>query len=60
MSNDFDRESLISIFVAEATDGITTLWTALHPTGQMIPAKEMLQEQHVIGHKLKGAALIYG
>ncbi len=60
MSNDFDRESLISIFVAEATDGITTLWTALHPTGKMIPAKEMLQEQHVIGHKLKGAALIYG
>ncbi len=60
MSSDFDRESLISIFVAEATDGITTLWTALHPAGQMIPAKEMLQEQHVIGHKLKGAALIYG
>lgn len=60
MSSDFDRESLISIFVAEATDGITTLWTALHPAGQMLPAKEMLQEQHVIGHKLKGAALIYG
>ncbi len=60
MSSDFDRESLISIFVAEATDGITTLWTALHPAGQMIPARERLQAQHVIGHKLKGAALIYG
>ncbi len=60
MSGDFDRESLISIFVAEATDGLTTLWTALHPAEQALPTKEALQEYHVIGHKLKGAALIYG
>ncbi|HXF92350.1 MAG TPA: Hpt domain-containing protein [Nitrospiraceae bacterium] len=60
MSGDFDRESLISIFVAEATDGVTTLWTALHPAEQALPTKEALQEYHVIGHKLKGAALIYG
>ncbi len=60
MSSDFDRESLISIFVAEATDGVATLWTALHPAGQAFPTKEAVQEYHVIGHKLKGAALIYG
>lgn len=60
MSNDFDREQLLSIFLAEAGDGMATLWTALHPPGEIFPTPRDVQPHYAIGHKIKGAALLYG
>ncbi|MGQ0812656.1 MAG: hybrid sensor histidine kinase/response regulator [Nitrospiraceae bacterium] len=60
MSSAFDREALVGIFVAEATDGMATLWTALYPSDDRLPSAEAMQEHHAIGHKLRGAASLYG
>lgn len=60
MGNEFDREQLVSIFVAEAADDMATLHAVLHPADGADPAPAELQRQHTIGHKLKGAALLYG
>ncbi|MGH7258972.1 MAG: Hpt domain-containing protein, partial [Nitrospiraceae bacterium] len=60
MSNDFDRDQLVSIFVAEAADDMARLWTALHPADKAYPDPQDLQDQYAVGHKLKGAALLYG
>jgi chemosensory pili system protein ChpA (sensor histidine kinase/response regulator) len=60
MGNEFDREQLVSIFVAEAADDMATLRAVLHPVDGAEPAPADLQGHHTIGHKLKGAALLYG
>jgi chemosensory pili system protein ChpA (sensor histidine kinase/response regulator) len=60
MSKDFDREQLVSIFVAEAADDMATLAALLHSQGTAHPAPAEIHRHHTIGHKLKGAALLYG
>ncbi|HEX2056150.1 MAG TPA: Hpt domain-containing protein, partial [Nitrospiraceae bacterium] len=60
MGNEFDREQLVSIFVAEAADDMATLRAVLHPADGADPAPGDLERHHTIGHKLKGAALLYG
>jgi chemosensory pili system protein ChpA (sensor histidine kinase/response regulator) len=60
MGNEFDREQLMSIFVAEAADDMATLRAVLHPAGGADPTPADLERHHTIGHKLKGAALLYG
>lgn len=60
MSSDFDRDQLVNIFVAEASDDMGRFWTALHPKDKAIPEPADLADYHTVGHKLKGAALLYG
>lgn len=60
MSADFDRDQLLDIFVAEASDDMARFWKALHPEGQVRPEPGEVAEFHAVGHKLKGAALLYG
>jgi chemosensory pili system protein ChpA (sensor histidine kinase/response regulator) len=60
MSNDFDRDQLVGIFVTEAADDMARLWAALHPADKSYPDPQDLQDQYAVGHKLKGAALLYG
>lgn len=60
MSNEFDRDQLVSIFVAEAGDDMAKLSAVLYPTGKPYPAPDDLRSHQTIGHKLKGAALLYG
>lgn len=60
MSADFDRDQLLDIFVAEAGDDMGRFWKALHPDGKAHPEPGDVAEFHTVGHKLKGAALLYG
>lgn len=60
MSSGFDRDQLMNIFVAEAGDEMGRFWKALHPAGKSYPEPEEVAEYHAVGHKLKGAALLYG
>ena len=60
MSTDFDRQALVSIFVVEATDGMTTLWAALHPADRTVPSQEAMQEHYIVAHRIRGAASLYG
>ena len=60
MSSDFDRDQLLDIFVAEAGDDMKRFWKALHPEGKAHPEPGEVAEFHAVGHKLKGAALLYG
>ena len=60
MSSEFDREQLVSIFVAEAADDMATLSAVLFPADKAYPTPEETRDHHTIGHKLKGAALLYG
>lgn len=60
MSSDFDRDQLVNIFVAEASDDMGRFWAALHPNDKPIPEPADLADYHTVGHKLKGAALLYG
>src|SRR5207249_1007078 len=59
MDAEFDRAALVSIFVAEATDGLTKLWTALHPADAPIPTQETIQPHYVVAHTIKGIAAMY-
>lgn len=60
MSADFDRDQLLDIFVAEAGDDMGRFWKALHPEGKAYPEPGDVAELYTVGHKLKGAALLYG
>lgn len=60
MSADFDRDQLLDIFVAEAGDDMERFWKALHLEGKARPEPADVADFHAIGHKLKGAALLYG
>lgn len=60
MGSEFDQQKLVGIFVAEASDGVTTLTKALHPTGESAPTPQQLQEQYIVAHRIRGAAALYG
>ena len=60
MSADFDRDQLLDIFVAEAGDDMARFWQALHPEDHGTPGPADVADLHTVGHKLKGAALLYG
>lgn len=60
MSSEFDRQALIDIFVTEATDGMATIWTALHPANGAVPSQEVMQEHYIVAHRIRGAAALYG
>lgn len=60
MSADFDRDQLLDIFVAEAGDDMERFWKALHLEGKTRPEPGDVAGFHTVGHKLKGAALLYG
>ncbi|MCC2642698.1 MAG: hypothetical protein K0S45_3111 [Nitrospira sp.] len=60
MSSDFDRGQLVNIFVAEARDDMALFWKALHAEEKSFPEPTEICEYHTVGHKLKGAALLYG
>ena len=60
MSAEFDRDNLMSIFVAEAADGMAELKRALHPADGTAPGPRVLQEQYIVAHRIRGAAALYG
>jgi chemosensory pili system protein ChpA (sensor histidine kinase/response regulator) len=60
MSSELDRQSLIDIFVIEASDALTVLTRAFHPPDGATPTPTQLQEQYVWAHKIRGASALYG
>lgn len=60
MSSELDRQSLIDIFVMEASEAAAALSAAVNPSGDALPTAEELQNQYVWAHKVRGAAGIYG
>lgn len=60
MDSDFDQQNLVSIFVAEASDGMAVLTAALHPTDGSVPGAPQVQEQYIVAHRIRGAAALYG
>lgn len=58
--NEFDQQGLVSIFVAEALDGLSVLWKVLHPEDGGIPDPESVHAQYIVAHTLKGASSLYG
>ncbi len=60
MSSELDRQALIDIFVAEATEAMDALTKAFTPPDGTAPTPQQLQEQYVWAHKIKGAAGLYG
>jgi chemosensory pili system protein ChpA (sensor histidine kinase/response regulator) len=60
MSSEFDRQGLIGIFVAEASEAMDMLAKALHPPDGVAPTPAQLQEQYVWAHKIRGASALYG
>ena len=60
MSAAVDRAQLLDICVAAAGDDMGRFWKALHPEGNACPEPGDVAELHTVGHKLKGAALLYG
>ncbi len=60
MSSEFDRQALVGIFVAEATDAMTTLWTAVHPAHETVPSQGAMPEHYIVAHRIRGAASLYG
>jgi chemosensory pili system protein ChpA (sensor histidine kinase/response regulator) len=60
MSSEFDRQNLIDIFVAEASDAMSTLTAALYPADGSVPTADQLQGQYIVAHRIRGAAALYG
>ncbi len=60
MSSEFDRQGLVGIFVAEASEAMDVLTKALHPPDGVAPTPALLQEQYVWAHKIRGASALYG
>jgi chemosensory pili system protein ChpA (sensor histidine kinase/response regulator) len=62
MSLEFDRQALVSIFIAEATDGLAKLAAALSPKDgdPSIPTSDAIHQLFIVAHSLKGAAALYG
>jgi chemosensory pili system protein ChpA (sensor histidine kinase/response regulator) len=60
MSSEFDRQSLISIFILEASDGLDVLTKALHPPEGAVPSPHELVNQYIVAHRICGAAALYG
>ncbi len=60
MSSEFDRQGLIGIFVAEASEAMDVLTKVLHPSDGVAPTLARLQEQYVWAQKIRGASALYG
>jgi chemosensory pili system protein ChpA (sensor histidine kinase/response regulator) len=60
MSSELDRQGLVEIFVAEASEAMDVLTKALHPSDGATPTPAQLQEQYVWAHKIRGASALYG
>src|SRR5690349_13020496 len=60
MSTEFDREGLVSIFLSEAEDSLARLWAALHPSNHGMPTPDLIHEQYIVAHTLKGTSSLYG
>ena len=60
MSSELDREGLVEIFVAEASEAMDVLTKAFHPSDGATPTPAQLQEQYVWAHKIRGASALYG
>ena len=60
MSAEFDQDNLISIFLAEVSDGIATVARALNPTDGALPTPPKIQEHFITAHRIRGAAALYG
>ncbi len=61
MSLEFDRQALVSIFTAEASDGLDKLSAAVTPpTSDSSPEPDVMHQLFIVAHSLKGAAALYG
>ncbi len=60
MSSELDRDGLVDIFVAEASEAMSILTKALYPSDGTTPPPAQLQEQYVWAHKIRGASGLYG
>jgi chemosensory pili system protein ChpA (sensor histidine kinase/response regulator) len=61
MSLEFDRQALVSIFTAEASDGLDKLSAAVTPpTSDSSPVPDVMHQLFIVAHSLKGAAALYG
>ena len=60
MSSELDRDGLVDIFVAEASEAMDILTKAFHPSDGTTPTPAQLQEQYVWAHKIRGASGLYG
>jgi len=60
MSSELDRDGLVDIFVAEASEAMGILTKAFHPSDGTTPPPAQLQEQYVWAHKIRGASGLYG
>ncbi|MBI4401868.1 MAG: Hpt domain-containing protein [Nitrospirae bacterium] len=60
MSSEFEQDSLVHIFVAEAAEGLTKLEAALQPSHGNVPTPEALHAEYIVAHRLRGAASLYG
>lgn len=60
MGSEFDQQNLVSIFIAEASDGMTALTKVLHPPDESLPVPPQLQEHYIVAHRIRGAAALYG
>ncbi|MEP6601403.1 MAG: Hpt domain-containing protein, partial [Nitrospirota bacterium] len=61
MSLEFDRQALVSIFTAEASDGLDKLSAAVSPpTSDSPPVSDVMHQLFIVAHSLKGAAALYG
>ena len=60
MSFELDRQGLVEIFVAEASEAMDVLTKAFHPSDGATPTPAQLQEQYVWAHKIRGASALYG
>ena len=60
MSSELDRDGLLDIFVAEASEAMGILTKALYLPDGTTPTSAQLQEQYVWAHKIRGASGLYG
>ena len=60
MSAEFDQDNLISIFLAEASDGMAAIARVLNQTDGALPTPSQVQEHFVTAHRIRGAASLYG
>ena len=60
MDPELDRQSLIDIFVTEASEALDVLAKAFHPSDGTTPTPTQLQAQYVWAHKIRGASGLYG
>ena len=60
MSSELDRDGLVDIFVAEASEAMDILTKAFHPSDGTTPTPAQLQEQYVWAPKIRGASGLYG